>query len=268
MYPDGSAQVTQCEVITDVRSINLLNFAFVGQLLIVLHITFGFIYAILGLRTSLAFDFLGMRDFYASVFAGLVVLQALFVVLYERRMRTNRVPGQSGQSSGHGPKYICGKTMIHSVKMAQARNFLFLVLSTLLSIHAVEDHDASKIELADVSETFFVLYGAYFATAAVVALTAIWMAAGRVGYDFPITPYVGFAITSMLVAATFVALLLVRGQRAVEYVPETSLASSEYLKYQVNVLLYSAVMLLALPYAIGGLGPHLWPLTALTQVYV
>lgn len=265
MYPTGTPQVTECEVITDVRSINLFNFAFVGQLLIVLHLGFGLIYAILGLRTNLVFDFLGMRDFYAPVFAGLVVLQALFVVLYERRMRTNRVPGQS---SGHGPKYICGKTMIHTVKMAQARNYFFLVLSTLLSIHAVEDHDATKIELADVSQTLFVLYGAYFAVAALVALTAIWIAAGRVGYDFPITPYVGFAITTALVASSFVALLLVRGQRAVEYVPETSLASSEYIKYQVNVLLYSTVMLFGLPYALAGLSPHLWPLTALTQVYV
>ena len=142
MSTANTARTPKCEMVSDSRPINLVNFAFIPQVLTSIHVLFAFVYGGLALATALPFDFLGMRDIWCSVYLALIVLQAGGLVLYWRRMRRMRHAGQTQLS--HLPPYVVGKPMVHAIKVAQVFNFVMFAVLTWFSVQFVQTHAADK----------------------------------------------------------------------------------------------------------------------------
>lgn len=112
--PPTTKKVVRAEVVTDEMIISAINAASVPQMLLALHLGFGFCYAMLGLSTQVFFDFVGMRNWWCSTLGVLATLEIAGYILYLRRTRTQR----RDIANPNLPSYIVGKPTKREIDLA------------------------------------------------------------------------------------------------------------------------------------------------------
>lgn len=121
------------EVISDQNILGFVSPISIAQTLILLHVLFGVFYAAIALSGLVFFDFVGMLNFWCTLFVLLVVFEIVAYVVYLRMVRSTKCDEHNPQL----PLTIVGKPMLREINLGLLASLYTVFGTTWIAIQYV-----------------------------------------------------------------------------------------------------------------------------------